>query len=288
MKFALGTVQFGIPYGIANNNGQVSQEKANAILNYAKNVGIDTIDTAIAYGESEKCIGNSGVDGWNIITKLPEIPINCGNLEDWTREHVNNSLNNLGVKSISGLLLHRPAQLLELDKSDLWKILNDLKYEGVVKKIGFSIYSPDELNPLWNKFKPDLVQAPYNIIDRSLARTGWMQKLTNSSVEIHVRSIFLQGLLLMPLSSIPKKFKKWIQLFTLWDNWLTENNITRLQATISFALSDPRISRVIVGVDSLDQLMEIVSTELDKSYAFPDNIFSSDIDLINPSQWNYL
>jgi len=288
VKFALGTVQFGIPYGVANTTGQVSQAEANAIIDYAKNVGIDTIDTAIAYGQSEKCIGDSGVDGWNIVTKLPEVPITCHNIEDWVRENVNNSLSNLGVRSISGLLLHRPAQLLESDKSGLWKILNDLKSEGVVTKIGFSIYSPHELNSLWSRYKPDLVQAPYNIFDRSLVKTGWMQELSSSGVEIHVRSIFLQGLLLMPLGSIPEKFKKWTQLLSIWDDWLVENGVTRLQATISFALSDPRISRVVVGVDSLNQLKEIVGAVLDKSLDFPDDLYSLDTDLINPSQWNSL
>tara|TARA_B110000003_G_C16561760_1_gene500681 strand:- start:8 stop:874 length:867 start_codon:yes stop_codon:yes gene_type:complete len=288
MKFALGTAQFGIPYGIANTTGQVAQAEANTIIDYAKNVGIDTIDTAIAYGQSEKCIGNSGVDGWNLVTKLPEVPATCHNLENWIRENVNNSLSNLGVRRISGLLLHRPAQLLESDKSGLWKILNDLKSEGVVRKIGFSIYSPHELSPLWSRYKPDLVQAPYNVFDRSLVKTGWMQELSSSGVEIHVRSIFLQGLLLMPLGSIPEKFKKWTQLLSVWDDWLVKNGLTRLQATISFALSDPRISRVVVGVDSLNQLKEIVGAVLEKSLDFPDDLYSSDTDLINPSQWNSL
>jgi hypothetical protein len=288
MKFALGTVQFGIPYGIGNTTGQVAQAEANAIIDYAKNVGIDTIDTAIAYGQSEKCIGSSGVDGWNLVTKLPEVPTTCHNLENWIRENVNKSLINLGVTRISGLLLHRPAQLLESDKSGLWEILNDLKSEGVVRKIGFSIYSPYELSSLWSRYKPDLVQAPYNVFDRSLVKTGWMQELSSSGVEIHVRSIFLQGLLLMPLDSIPEKFKKWTQLLSVWDDWLAGNGVSRLQATISFALSDPRISRVVVGVDSLIQLKEILGAVLEESLDFPDDLCSSDADLINPSQWNSL
>ena len=90
------------------------------------------------------------------------------------------------------------------------------------------------------------------------------------------------------LAPIPEKFKKWTQLLSVWDDWLVKNGLTRLQATISFALSDPRISRVVVGVDSLNQLKEIVGAVLEKSLDFPEDLYSSDTDLINPSQWNSL
>ena len=150
MKIELGTVQFGIPYGIANSKGQIEKKEAKSILDYAKSSGINSIDTAIAYGTSEKCLGEIGLNGFQVITKLPEIPDNFGNLKSWILKHIENSLSTLSVESLSGLLLHRPSQLLDTDKNELWSILLRLKDEGLVKKIGFSIYTPSELDDLWN------------------------------------------------------------------------------------------------------------------------------------------
>ena len=110
---ALGTVQFGLPYGVANISGQVSPKEIQLILATAKESGIDTIDTAIAYGDSEKSLGEVGVDGWNIVTKIPEIPLLDSNLDirKWLRHNIKESLGRLNVTSIYGVLLHRPDQL---------------------------------------------------------------------------------------------------------------------------------------------------------------------------------
>jgi aryl-alcohol dehydrogenase-like predicted oxidoreductase len=288
VRLALGTVQFGLSYGIANSTGQVVRSEALDILNYAKNVGIDTIDTAIAYGESEQRLGEIGVNDWHVITKLPEIPNNCQNLTQWIESRVSDSLGHLGVQTLSGLLLHRPSQLLDLGKEALWPTLLKLKSDGVVEKIGFSIYSPDELDKLWSVFKPDLVQAPYSIFDRRLITSGWLERMNEEGVEVHARSIFLQGLLLMDKNSRPEKFDKWSKLWKQWDGWLQENCITSLQATVSFALSDSRISRVVVGVDSLSQFKEILSAEKINISDFPEELSITDLNLLNPSQWGLL
>jgi len=287
MKIALGTVQFGINYGIANTNGQVDKLEAKDILAYAMSYGIDTIDTAIAYGSSEQCLGEIGVDGYQVITKLPEIPDDYGNLKIWVEKHVKRSLDTLGVETLSGLLLHRPNQLLDTDKKDFWSILLQLKSDGIVKKIGFSIYTPDELDKLWNSFKPDLVQAPYNILDRRLETSGWLQRMSEENVEIHIRSIFLQGLLLMNKDSRPEKFNKWLTLWSNWENWLRENDSTPVQAAVSFALSDNRISRVVVGVDSLKQFKDIIAVANNISQ-FPGSFHITDTRLLNPSEWSLL
>lgn len=287
MKIALGTVQFGIHYGIANANGQVEKTEAKNILSYAKNSGVDTIDTAISYGSSEQCLGEIGMDGYEVVTKLPEIPDDYGNLRIWVEKHVKNSLDILGVESLSGLLLHRPNQLLDTDKKDLWTILLQLKSDGMVKKIGFSIYTPDELDKLWDLFKPDLVQAPYNILDRRLETSGWLQRMSEENVEVHIRSIFLQGLLLMKEDSRPEKFNKWLTLWNHWKNWLKENDSTPVQASVSFALSDNRISKVVVGVDSLSQFKSIIDVA-NNIGPFPESFHITDQRLLNPAEWRLL
>jgi aryl-alcohol dehydrogenase-like predicted oxidoreductase len=285
MKIELGTVQFGIPYGIANSKGQVEKKEAKNILDYAKSSGINSIDTAIAYGTSEKCLGEIGLDGFQVITKLPKIPDNYGNLKSWVQKHIKNSLSTLSVESLSGLLLHRPSQLLDSDKNELWSILLRLKDEGLVKKIGFSIYTPSELDDLWNLYKPDLIQAPYSIFDRRLETSGWLERLYNENVEIHIRSIFLQGLLLMNKNARPKKFNKWLELWNRWHDWLEDNNVSPLQAAVSFSISDNRIKKVTVGVDSLGQLKEVIAASNSNINKFPQDLNVEDTKLLNPSEW---
>jgi aryl-alcohol dehydrogenase-like predicted oxidoreductase len=284
MKIAIGTAQFGFNYGVANINGRVEKLEAKDILQYATRHGIDTIDTAIAYGESEKCLGEIGVDGSKVVTKLPEVPSNYGSLKKWIDNHVKTSLKNLRVNVLEGLLLHRPYQLFDDDKKDFWSILLQLKSDGFVKKIGFSVYTPDELDKLWNIFKPDLVQAPYNVFDRRLDESGWIQRMSEEDVEIHVRSIFLQGVLLMNKKNRPDKFYRWASIWKQWEQWLSENNCSPVQASISFALADSRISRVVVGVDSLPQFKEIITAAKNPG-KFPQNFLISDKRLLNPSEW---
>ena len=287
MKIALGTAQFGIDYGIANKSGQVNFLEAKSIVNYASSIGIDTIDTAIAYGSSQKCLGKIGIKHQQIYTKLPKIPGYQSNLKEWVNDHVQESIEILKVKKLSGLLLHRPSQLLDVDKKDLWKILNDLKTKGLVRKIGFSIYTPDELEVLYSSFKPDIVQAPFNLLDRRLKESGWLEKLYDANIEIHIRSIFLQGLLLMSDNERPKKFDKWRAVWAKLENWTKENNTSKIEAALSFAFSDNRVSRIVIGVDSLNQLKDIVA-KCQITTDFPNSIKIEDSRILDPSKWDLI
>ena len=284
-RLALGTVQFGLPYGIANNTGQVNRVTASAIINRAYDAGFDTLDTAIAYGDSEQCLGEIGVDNWRVVTKLPEVPVECANILHWVEEQVQGSLRRLRVKSLAGLLLHRPSQLLEDRGDDLWIALHQLKSDGIVEKVGFSIYAPEELDTLWDSFSPDLVQAPYNIFDRRLETTGWLDRLYNSAVEVHVRSIFLQGLLLIDESIRSAMFNRWKKVWNKWEEWLHSKNLNPLLACLSYALSEQRIDRIVVGVESVEQINELIVLK-DCLYtgSFPD-FKVNDLDLLNPSKW---
>lgn len=287
-RLALGTVQFGIPYGISNQQGKVSLDAATEILNYAHIAGISTLDTAIAYGDSENCLGGIGVKDWRIISKLPEIPIATNDVSSWVRESVNGSLHRLQIPCLYGLLLHRPQQLLSDKGQEIHNALNLLKKEGLVDKIGISIYSPTELEELCNRFSFDLIQAPFNIFDRNLKQSGWLSRLKLAGVEVHVRSIFLQGLLLMNPANRPAYFNRWQPIWTEWEQWLYTSNLTALQACLSFVLSDPNIDRVVVGVDCLSQLQEILAATTIEVVNPPDKLYSEDLDLINPARWQLI
>ena len=287
-RLALGTVQFGLPYGIANQTGQVSRLEASAMLQLALASSIDTLDTAIAYGDSETCLGEVGTQGFKVVTKLPAVPDSCENVSNWVQQQVSMSLSRLGVNKVYGLLLHRSEQLLGSNGLEFYQALQALKDNGQVQKIGISIYSPTELDALIPRYQFDLVQAPFNLVDQRLCRTGWMQRLKDDDVEIHTRSAFLQGLLLMAEADIPEKFLPWSGLWHTWHQWLTNYAASAVQACLAFPLSFPEIDRVVVGADSVSQLAQIVSAANMALQADLPEIHCDDENLINPAKWNQL
>ena len=285
MRLALGTVQFGLSYGIANHAGKVNRSEAKAILKLALAHGIDTLDTAIAYGDCEACLGEIGTQSFNVVTKLPALPEHCHDVSSWVHEQVSASLARLDVSAVYGLLLHCPEQLLGWYGKELYRVLQTLKDSGGVHKVGVSIYAPNELKEITKRFNLDLVQAPYNIFDRRLQTTGWLHKLKGEGIEIHTRSSFLQGLLLMPQEAIPMKFLLWSELWEQWYKWLSYQNVSAVQACLAFPLSFPEIDRVIVGADSVHQLQQILeAASTSTTIQFP-NISCDDENLINPSRW---
>ena len=284
-RLALGTVQFGLPYGIANLAGQVSRDETAAILDHAWVSGLNTLDTAIAYGESEQRLGEVGINQWQVISKLPALPETRMDVAGWVHESVKESLERLKIDHLRGLLLHHPQQLLSPYGGELYGALTTLKEQGLVEKIGISIYSPHELDAIWPHFQLDMVQAPLNVIDRRLITSGWLARLKQSGIEVHVRSVFLQGLLLMDEETRPASFSRWDALWQQWHRWLDEKSQTPLQACLGFALAQAEISRVVVGVDSLKQLQEILAIEEAHVVMAPAALMREDPDLVNPSQW---
>jgi len=288
MRLALGTAQFGLPYGIANISGQVTQNDAQAILEYAASVGIETIDTAIAYGDSEQCLGRVGASAFNVITKLPVIPDTVSDVENWIIRSVNGSISRLGIDSLYGLMLHRPHQLLEGRGAEIITVLQHLKRSGIVKKIGVSTYAPSEFGTLFDFHDFDIVQCPFSLVDQRLVTSGWLKKLKRYGVEVHVRSVFLQGLLLMPAMRLPASFKKWKSIWDTWEEWLLKNETSALEACLSYVLSFSEIDRVVVGIDSRDQLVGITSIYPGRNFNDYPAIDSDDINLVNPVNWRLI
>jgi aryl-alcohol dehydrogenase-like predicted oxidoreductase len=284
-KLALGTVQFGLSYGVANAAGQVSQAEAGAILRRAAQAGVTTLDTAIAYGNSETVLGGIGVAGWRVVTKLPPLPEDADDCPAWVRMQVAASLGRLGGIQLEAVLLHRPADLLGAHGADYRAALQALKHDGIARAVGVSIYRPSELDALWPVFRPDLVQAPFNVLDRRLATSGWLPRLASEGVRVHTRSAFLQGLLLMPAAQRPAWFAPWAPLLDEWQNWCELNGVSPLTAALAFGLTNPDIECVVAGVDSLAQLEEILAASAISAPVPPPQLSSEDCALIEPSQW---
>jgi len=277
-KLALGTVQFGLDYGITNHDGQVTIDKVKSILNYAKDNGIDTLDTAAGYGNSEQVLGEVGVNDYQVVTKTTSLK----NGVDEVIKNFHQSLNNLNIGQVDGLLIHDINEVKDKEFNDLFKQLNELKRQGLANKIGFSTYTPEQVDFLLENFDFDLIQVPFNVFDTRLVQGGQLQALNNNGVEIHARSVFLQGVLLS-LSNLSNYFSTWGAEFGTYQELVKDSGLSLLEYSINFALNMKEIDKVLVGVNSKRQLMEITAAikEVGNIKAHPIN----DINLLNPSLW---
>lgn len=291
MKLALGTVQFGLPYGITNRQGQVPLAEVGCMLQAASQAGMDTLDTASTYGSSESALGQHDLTHFKVVTKLAALPTDVRGAKDvqaWVEAQVAQSLSRLNVPCAEALLLHRPQQLFEDQGSQLAQAMQGVKALGLVKKIGISIYGPEILDEALRVMPCDLIQAPFNVVDRRLASSGWLGRLHRHGVEVHVRSVFLQGLLLAGAAELPAHFSPWRPMWQRWEAWTGQQHTTSLAACLAFADSYPEISKVVVGADSAAQLTELLTAYRSPSKrvgeAWPD-IASNDEALIDPSMW---
>jgi aryl-alcohol dehydrogenase-like predicted oxidoreductase len=248
-NIGIGTVQFGVKYGIANQTGQTSEANAFEVLDIAMTLGINTIDTASSYGTSEVVLGKyKHISQFNIISKF----IDANDRYDLYNQFKKTKLN-LNVKNVYGYLSHRPMQLIQYPI--LWDVLLQMKKAGEIEKIGYSLNTVEELKILLDKdLIPDLVQIPFNYLDqRFKPYFGMLKKL---KCEIHTRSTFLQGLLLMPIETIPKYFEPIKSLLIDIDNQTNNKN----GAFLRYVLEEPAIDRVILGVENKTQFLQNIES----------------------------
>lgn len=286
MNYALGTVQFGMKYGISNADDETSIEEVKSILELCKKNKIDTLDTAMNYGSSETKLGLASVKGFKVLTKIPPIDDTIDDISSLIKVKILDSLKRLKIDKMYGLLLHRASDLQSNKKKEIITSLNNLKACGLVEKIGCSIYSPDELNFIFNSLDVDIIQAPLNLLDRRLIDSGWLSKLKINGVEIHSRSTFLQGLLLMSKQNIPSSFNHSKKIFEKWFEFIKKNNLSQLSACLSFVKSINEIDKILIGVQNSTQLIEIINTKtFDMKQLNTEFMNSKKLDLIDPSKW---
>lgn len=284
-KIALGTAQFGLNYGIASNYTKTTAEECKKILAGCYKSGIRMLDTAISYGDCESILGRIGISGWKVTTKLPTINCLDSQIYDVIARHVENSIERLGSNPLYGLYLHDPKQLKHKSGDKIAECIFDLRSKGFFDKIGVSIYDPSELSWISDIIPIDIVQTPINILDNRLVQSGWAKKLKLMGVEIHGRSIFLQGLLLINRECRPAKFKAWDPIWNLFDEWLVNNKLEPFGACLSYALSIEEVDKFVIGIGSVSQLQQLLDTKI---YNINDTtIFTEKIDpvLLNPSLW---
>jgi aryl-alcohol dehydrogenase-like predicted oxidoreductase len=280
-KIALGTAQFGMSYGVSNFDGKTSFDEVKRVFAYAESIGINTLDTANKYQDSEKIIGAIGLSDWKIISKFPEV-----NNEEELLYSINRSIKLLNTNSIYGYLAHNSRTLREFPK--LWVSLNHLKDKLIVKKIGFSVYDPQEIGEMYDLgFFPDIIQLPYNLLDRRFER--YFPMLRERKCEIHVRSIFLQGLFFIASNQLNSFFSP---IHGLLRNIRScyGSDAELASAIVKWTCNNPLIDKVVFGVNNMKQLKSNIelmaqtdSTPL-SAIRFP----SIDPIFINPSKWKKL
>ena len=284
-KIILGSANFNQTYGIKRNS--IKTKEIKKLLNYALEKKIKLIDTSPLYHQSEKIIGKLNNSRFKIISKIPKKPkkIKKKEINKWLRQSVMSSLKIKKIRKFECLLLQDAKSLLSENGNEIYKSINSIKKNLFTKKIGISIYEFKILEKILKRFKFDVIQVPLNIFDQRLIETGWLKEFKKRKIEIHARSIFLQGILLLGYNNLPNKLKKFKYIWKNWENWLKENKLSRLQACLSFKKHHKKLDGVVLGLDSKKQLKNIFEYKKVKNFSSMSSLSVKNEQLTDPRKW---
>jgi aryl-alcohol dehydrogenase-like predicted oxidoreductase len=281
-KLVLGTVQFGTLYGVSNTLGVPNDEELARILDIASGNGINILDSAPAYGNAQQRLSQYAAKRFEVVSKFSNVR---------SRESLNTTLlqtlQDLGISKLYALISHNSEELIA--NPELWDFLSDAKEKIQTEKIGFSLYSPEQLEKLWELgMKPDLVQLPYNLLDRKFQ--PYLLELKKQDCEIHVRSVFLQGLFFLDLNHLSAKLETLRPAISLIQDLCVQYGITVSELSLYFVKNNPLIDKIIIGVASADQLIKnidefslnrVAHTVIEQIL----NIQVPDRKILNPVNW---
>ncbi len=282
-KLSIGTANFSKNYGRVSNS-KISLSEIKKILLFSEKKKINFLDTALNY-KNTGTLENFKINKWNIITK-----INC-NISN-KKKYLINLKKKLNISNFYCVLIHlkNEKEILSKKNINFYNLLADLKKKEVIKKIGFSVYSPLDVKLILKHFEIDLLQCPINIFDTRLIDQDLLKKIKKKKVEIHARSVFLQGALLKDFDDLPINFKPWKNIFKIWDDYVKNLNVSKLEACIGFVKQFKEIDKIIVGIENVKQLNQIYTALNKKKKLNLKNInFKKDrnfIKLIDPRKWN--
>lgn len=282
-KLGLGTARFGQDHGVLSPRARLTEGEAETVLQVAALAGVPLIDTAAEYGEAESVLGRTlpRPSPFRLITKTASVALGVDAVEARARA----SLERMGVERAGALLVRSGADLLGPEGPALWTRLQRLKDEGLFEQIGVSAHAGDDPLGLANRFKPDLIQAPASLLDQRLIRGGALTEIAALGVEVHLRSIFLQGLLFMPRDDLPPLLADAGPRLSRIRRTLAEAGADPLQAALAFALARPEASAVVVDVVSAAELRAVLAAaaapapHLDWGALALDNALALDPDL---------
>lgn len=260
-KFTLGTVQLGIPYGISNKTGQPNISQSHELLQNALAYGISALDTARQYGASEEVIGSfAEADKFTIISKFKLSDNAIFDLKlaiEEAEKSVKESCQYLKKSTISIFLFHKnPNQDSEQVAYILPKIFSHLKKLHLIEEGGISVFAPSELSSFTNWDNISAIQVPMNILDTRMLQNGFMETLVKNNVKVFIRSIFLQGLLLMKEDDLPKHLQFAREYINQLYQLAVAENLSIREMAFLFVRDCPGVTSMVVGVENLEQLKE--------------------------------
>ena len=286
-KLILGTVQFGLDYGVNNTAGKPSKENIKSILDSAYNSGIQLLDTAEAYGDSQNKIGeyhNNSTNKFNVITKFNS------NTEGFSLNIIERVYNNLKILDVDKLYCYMFHSFDDFNKyfEKYRKDLLILKRDGIINNIGVSLYSNDELESVLKFNEITLVQLPFNLLDNNNKRGNIIKKAKAKGIEIHTRSAFLQGLFFKNTSEFTVKIKPLGPYLNLLND-LCDEHYKMNDLALNYVCNQKNIDKVLIGVDNVQQLASNMLSEKKMiTKELTNNIEVIDVKetkLLNPSNW---
>lgn len=292
MKLALGTVQFGLRYGVANTTGQPAEAEVADILRHAAHAGVEVLDTACLYGDSEAVLGRClpADHRFKIVTKTPKFAGVDGALAATVlKAAFAESCQRLRLPRLYGLLAHDANDLLGSEGDAIWLAMQELQAEKRVILIGASVYNGGQIDALLQRYPIDLVQLPLSVLDQRLIQSGHLDRLVERNIEVHVRSAFLQGALLMSPDRLPPHLAGLRPCLEHISVYAANLGISPLQAALRFVSGLKQVAAVVCGVDSAVQFDQLAAAlEHPETALSADDAAAcacSDTQLLDPSQW---
>lgn len=293
-RLALGTAQIGMPYGIANKTGKPDLINAENIIKAASNGGIQEFDTAQAYGESEKVLG-SVFDSLNIKHSAKVITKLSPELNHYDKNEIRNSiiasLNNLGIDKLHGILLHKEEYLNDWNEG-LCDTLIGFRSEGLVEHLGVSVSNSEFAKMALEEKDITIIQLPANILDRRFERADIFNKAKEKNKTIYIRSIFLQGLLLLNPDKLSEQMKFTYEVLKKFNMLADQCKISRQQLAIGFAIKAYPYAKIVFGAETSQQVKANLSSWESSDIISDDtikeaqNIFNDVEDhILNPALW---
>lgn len=249
-----------MPYGMEHPAAAVDAGDAARILDLAWRRGVDMLDTAVAYGEAESVVGRTRPPGsrFLIASKTPplrEHSISAAHL-DAVRGALRASLAKLSMDALDMLLVHHAPDLLVPGGASLFRLLESMRDEGLVRRLGVSIYDAPTLHAVLDAYPIDLVQLPLNLLDQRLLRDGTLDILRSRRIEVHARSVFLQGVLLSDPARLPGRFAPVRPLLERLRTECAAARVSPAAAALAFVASCPGVARAVIGVNTPEQLLQ--------------------------------
>jgi aryl-alcohol dehydrogenase-like predicted oxidoreductase len=272
---------------VANQAGEVALDQVADILECARSKGIHKLDTAPSYGTSEFKLGQCNIRDFQVTTKLSSLSEDETDIRGYIFRQIEASLTRLNVEHLHAVLFHNELDPIKKFGPTAINELQSLKRQGIIGSIGISTYFQPELGTILNEFDIDVIQAPFNVIDQRL--NEFLGSLCKKNIQIQIRSIFLQGLLLMESQDALRICPAWKARSSDWQNFLKMHNLTAYEASLFYVMSDKTVDDCVVGIDSVEQLDALLHAVggYKGGFHYDVSLLESSIkELINPYMWN--